>query len=299
LTLQCSLFQRVNSKDKQPIVIYLHGNSGCRLDSFPAIEALLPMCDVFCFDFSGCGQSEGEYISLGFWEKFDIETVIDYIRSLDKYTRIGLWGRSMGAATAIFFINMHPSAITSVVLDSSFSTLRNVADNLVEKSKYKIPNFLVGVGLSVIRKSILERAKFDINELTPVKYVSNVFIPALFVHGKDDKFILPSHCEDLKKNYGGDNNCILVEGGHNDARPQHCLDSISIFFQNTLFDGNNPAEEIYRSDPEDNIFVPLGTPLHKDEEFEQINKFLVSKEEEYDEDLKKAIEESLKIEKKE
>jgi alpha/beta superfamily hydrolase len=35
---------------------------------------------VFSFDFSGCGLSEGEYISLGWNEKDDLKTVIDYLR---------------------------------------------------------------------------------------------------------------------------------------------------------------------------------------------------------------------------
>ena len=34
---------------------------------------------LFCFDFSGCGLSEGEYVSLGYYEKEDISTIVKYI----------------------------------------------------------------------------------------------------------------------------------------------------------------------------------------------------------------------------
>lgn len=44
----------------------------------------------------GCGLSEGEYISLGYYEKDDLSVVIKYLRESGKVSTIGLWGRSMG-----------------------------------------------------------------------------------------------------------------------------------------------------------------------------------------------------------
>lgn len=32
------------------------------------------------FDFAGCGQSEGEYISLGHFELGDVEVVVNYLK---------------------------------------------------------------------------------------------------------------------------------------------------------------------------------------------------------------------------
>ena len=44
-----------------PVIIYLHGNSGCRCDADDALHTMLPYgVSVFTFDFSGSGQSEGE-----------------------------------------------------------------------------------------------------------------------------------------------------------------------------------------------------------------------------------------------
>jgi len=44
--------------------------------------------------------SEGDYISLGYYEKDDLSCVVDHLRKTEKVTTIGLWGRSMGAVTA-------------------------------------------------------------------------------------------------------------------------------------------------------------------------------------------------------
>jgi alpha/beta superfamily hydrolase len=51
------------------------------MDSFPNVNMLLPMnITVFTFDFSGCGMSEGEFISLGWNERDDLEAVIKHMR---------------------------------------------------------------------------------------------------------------------------------------------------------------------------------------------------------------------------
>lgn len=78
---------------------------------------------LFCFDFPGCGKSEGEFISLGWFEKDDIHVIIDYLRSERNVSTVGLWGRSMGAATALLHANRDPS-IAALVLDSAFSDLK-------------------------------------------------------------------------------------------------------------------------------------------------------------------------------
>jgi alpha/beta superfamily hydrolase len=47
------------------------------MDSLEVVESFLPKgYSVFCFDFSGAGNSEGEYISLGYYESSDIRTVV-------------------------------------------------------------------------------------------------------------------------------------------------------------------------------------------------------------------------------
>lgn len=51
---------------KTPCVIYLHCNAGNRLEALPFIKYLaINKISLFCFDFSGCGNSDGEYITLG------------------------------------------------------------------------------------------------------------------------------------------------------------------------------------------------------------------------------------------
>ena len=97
--LKCSHFQPAelidveNSSDQDmksrmrpqkkpfPCVVYCHGNAGSRVDAMAVLPVLLPQgISVFAFDFAGAGQSEGAYLSLGYFEKDDLATVVEYVK---------------------------------------------------------------------------------------------------------------------------------------------------------------------------------------------------------------------------
>lgn len=48
---------------KVPCVVYLHGNSGCRMDADDFVDSfLIHRISVFSLDFTGCGMSDGEHV---------------------------------------------------------------------------------------------------------------------------------------------------------------------------------------------------------------------------------------------
>lgn len=147
--LKCSHYQRAaEERDpgvKLPCVIYLHGNSSSRMEALPAANILLPMdISVFSFDFSGCGKSGGEWVTLGYKERDDLQTVIDYLRAQRQTSMIGLWGRSMGAVTSIFFAAKDPGAIACMVLDSPFSHLNRLTLELANTHS-RIPSIIAKI----------------------------------------------------------------------------------------------------------------------------------------------------------
>lgn len=110
----------------------MHGNSSSRLEALETLNYLLPSnITVFCFDFAGCGNSEGEYISLGWHERDDLEIIIEYLRRNRRVLTLGLWGRSMGAVTALLHADRDPS-IAGIVLDSPFSNMKLLVNELAK-----------------------------------------------------------------------------------------------------------------------------------------------------------------------
>lgn len=77
-----------------PTVLYLHGNGGNKLELLNIVKHACEANINFCaFDFSGCGKSEGEFITYGEPEVQDIASVIRFLRDHFGVTNVSIWGR--------------------------------------------------------------------------------------------------------------------------------------------------------------------------------------------------------------
>ncbi len=81
-------------RDVMPCVIYVHANASSRVEGINNKKWLLKYnINVCAFDFEGSGNSEGEYISLGYHEKHQLKNVVDFVEKYPGVGEIGLWGR--------------------------------------------------------------------------------------------------------------------------------------------------------------------------------------------------------------
>eukprot|EP00198_Chlamydomonas_reinhardtii_P001120 XP_001690455.1 predicted protein [Chlamydomonas reinhardtii] len=228
MRLQCSHYfpKHVRGRDgRLPCVIYCHCNSGSRRDAEEAICVLIPRgVSVFALDFAGSGLSEGQWVTLGAEEVDDVEAAVEHLRGSGRVSTLGLWGRSMGAVTALLYAQRDPS-IAGMVLDSPFSRLTDLMMEIVAEQRLPIPRPLAKLALAAMKRSVSKRASFDINKVSPVDAVSQSFIPALFGHAVGDTFIKISHAEILHSAYAGDKNLIRFDGDHNSRRPEFFYNS--------------------------------------------------------------------------
>lgn len=236
LKLNCSWWEPFDEErefDQLPCVIYLHGNSSSKAEATIEAKIFLPMnVTLFAFDFAGCGKSEGDYISLGWYEKYDVKCVVEFLRKTNKVSTIGLWGRSMGAVTALMYGDEDPT-VAGLVLDSPFSSLKLLVEEIV-KDKISLPNFVLNQAISMVKSSVQKKAGFSLDEIEPINYAKRCFIPALFVSAQGDNFVKPHHSKLLYDVYQGDKNIVNIEGDHNSIRPKFFKDSAGIFFYNAL-----------------------------------------------------------------
>ena len=236
IRIMCSFWEPYDEEREYarlPCVIYLHGNSSSRCEVIPNLKYLLPLnITVLAFDFTACGRSEGEYISLGWYEILDVECVINFLRNSKKVSTIGLWGRSMGAATSIIYASKDPT-IAGIFLDSPFYSLNLLIDEL-SKEKVSLPDFLVRQIIKMIKQTVKDKADFNIDDIEPGEYAQKCFVPAFFCHGKDDTFVNVHHCNDLYLIYPGEKYILLVDGDHNSLRPNKLNENASEFFYNAL-----------------------------------------------------------------
>lgn len=294
LNLQCSHWEPVErSVERIPVVIYMHGNASARVEVLPQLTCLLALgVAVFAFDFAGSGKSDGEHVSLGYYEREDLMCVVAHLRATDVVSTIALWGRSMGAGecdlallscfvitvvdvwcipfaqhlihhipcallsvTALMHGDRDPS-IAGMVLDSPFADLSRLCEEMVEKARdqgINVPGFVSSVAIRMIRGSVRRQADFDIKDVSPISHVEHCFIPALFVAAENDDFIPKAHSMSLYDVYAGDANMIVVDGDHNSNRPRFMFDSVSIFLQAAL---QIPPDWQLRVHPSMNISSP-------------------------------------------
>ena len=240
--LKCSFYE-MDEIDRKvpslPVIIYLHGNAGSRLDSFRYLRAVLEKdINFFCFDFAGCGLSEGEYISLGFYEKEDLKIIVDFVSKLPYVSSIGLWGHSMGAATAILYAAVD-NRISCICADSSFSDFNVLAKEIAAKN-INLPNFIYSAGISIVRKTIIKKNGFDIYNLKPIEEVKKLKTPIMFVHGIKDVLINMQHSVVLFENCEATPKIInFFDGGHNAKRDKILIEKILDFFKIHLNEDNH------------------------------------------------------------
>lgn len=83
-------------------ILYAHGLGSNKLEALSIAKHFLKHhCDLCSFDFSGSGRSEGDLTTYGLNEKNDLLAVLQHLEMTEKYERIVLWGRSMGAVAVI------------------------------------------------------------------------------------------------------------------------------------------------------------------------------------------------------
>ena len=233
---------RDRPQDIMPCVIYLHANASSRIEGLHIRRFLLKRNINLCvFDFQGSGMSEGEYISLGYHEKHQVKNMVDFVEKYPGVGKIGLWGRSMGAATSLIYTAMD-KRIKATVADSPFSDFRKLAKEMV-LNQIKVPGFLVEGAISIIGKSVKNRNGMDINEIKAIEAVKKCDVPVIFIHARDDELVPYHHSEDLLKNYHGENKELKsVNGGHNGRRPSTLMEYVGDFFAEHLDSGYNPYE---------------------------------------------------------
>ncbi len=185
-----------------PVVIFLHGNASSRCEGLCQGQELLDKgINVFAFDFSGSGLSDGEYISLGYHEKDDLKVVIDFVEKLPGVSGIGLWGRSMGASTAVMYMKNDPR-VKVACLDSPFCDFPKLAGEIA-KNMIQLNDTIIKIALQIINQTIKDKAKLDIFQLLPIKDAPEVKTPAIFIHADSDEIVPLQHGIDLHEAYGG------------------------------------------------------------------------------------------------
>jgi pimeloyl-ACP methyl ester carboxylesterase len=230
--MECSFFRADLTKRIpyiRPVVIYLHRNSSSRIEGTKmALFLLNKGIDLFVFDFPGCGKSEGEYISLGYYEKEDVSSIVDFVEKFPGVGKIGIWGRSMGAATALMY-SYQDKRIKAQCIDSPFANFKDLAIKLCKQHIY-IPEFVINTILYFLKKTIRKKNDLEIENLKPIEFSKLSKTPAFFIHAMKDDLIPYEQTIKIYEEYSGIKSINITEGDHNTPRQKQLINKIITFF---------------------------------------------------------------------
>ncbi len=175
--------------------------------------------NVLVYDHRRHGSSGGDTTTYGFYEKWDLRACVDW--ALHRCASsggargagepvIGIFGESMGAATALQHVSID-DRVSFYVADCPFSDL---ADQLSYqlKVRYKLPRFPL-IPLTSLWCRL--RAGFYFHQVSPIRDVARANVPILYVHGQNDVFVPTRMSVELHRATGGPKSLFLApNSGH-------------------------------------------------------------------------------------
>ena len=137
-------------------------------------------------DLRGHGESEGDFIGLGWPERKDNLLWIDYILSIDPNAEILLYGGSMGASCVMMTSGEKlPSNVKGMIADCGY-TSADAEFTYILKSAFKLPKFPIIPIANLLAKG---KTGYYLTDASSIKQLKKNKLPTLFIHGTKDKFV--------------------------------------------------------------------------------------------------------------
>jgi len=200
-----------NSSNKWVITVHGYTSKGLYMSNYAkrfydmGYNILIP-------DLRGHGESEGNYIGMGWYDRLDILKWIDLILNENENSKIILHGVSMGAATVSMTSGEElPSNIKAIISDCGYTSVWEQFSHQL-KSMYSLPNFPIMNASSAIARF---KAGYGLKEASALKQVAKSKTPILFIHGDEDDFVPYKMMDELYNAANCEKEKLTVQGaGH-------------------------------------------------------------------------------------
>jgi len=178
---------------------------------------------VLAWDSRGHGKTGGKTTTYGYYEKFDLKAVIDYIRkTYGDDCRIGLHGISMGSGILLMYASHVRDDCDFYIADCPYSNFpEQVMD--VSSRKLRVGGFLIKTIFEAGNIFLRILYKFDARKVNIISKIRRVENPILFFNCRDDAYINPRMTEELYEAVSSEKKYIerFDDGGHAGAFFDH------------------------------------------------------------------------------
>ena len=201
-----------NPVKTQNTMIVVHGIGDVRWGMLRVTKWFLDLgFNVVIYDSRASGETGGKDITLGYYEKDDLQKWVDLMSSKRPDGVLGVFGNSMGGSIAILQAeeNEIHRKVDFYVVDSPYSNLKDEIHFQVSYSYSVLTNVMVFYS-NIINKI---RSGFYYEEVNPLESIKSVSVPILFFHGDSDGTIPVYMTNDLyDAKDDGDKSILIVKG---------------------------------------------------------------------------------------
>ena len=207
--LQLHSYVVTQNSNKWAIVVHGYGGSG-KLMSDKSKYFYDMGYNVLIPDLRGHGKSEGDYIGMGWKDRLDIISWINFIIKENPNAEIVLHGTSMGAATVLMTSGENlPSNVKAIVADCAYTSAWDEFSYQLE-SYLKVPSSYI---LNVTNMVTKLKAGYSLKEASALECVKKATVPILYIHGDKDKFVPYSMMDKLYDATNSPKEKLTIEGG--------------------------------------------------------------------------------------
>lgn len=181
-----------NAKPTNNTVIIVHGITASRWESMKYADMYLDMgFNVVVYDSRYHGKSGGNDISLGFFEKKDLDNVVKWVKWVNPNAIIGVHGESLGAVTSLLQASLDQSKrnVNFYVVDCPYSDIPELLSMKLSKSEKPEHQLTSKFILFYANLVALNKSGFSLNAVSPIKAIKDIKTPVMFIHGSNDTFI--------------------------------------------------------------------------------------------------------------
>lgn len=263
------------------MLVYCHTFSGNRTEGKELIPYLINDMSVLLFDFIGCGNSGGEYLTLGVNEAIDLKEIIKHIKEAFKVRSVYLWGRSMGSATIMnYLFNIR----LSILLYHENNNIKNeliveVDDDPSKKKKLQpkidqLTKTNKELRANIMQKELVKAVVIDSSFVSAEKMVKDLMKKRMKTSG-----LLTSLAFMYLKNSVKSHTKVDVLGKNNPGKLARFLHTPAVFMvgdQDDLVDMGDFKQMFDEYNAEDKRFRVLTNTNHSDARSEEDVEFVVN-----------------------
>ena len=176
-------------------VIICHGVTENKINSLRFVRMFEKLgFNSVVYDHRRHGDSGGKTTSFGFYEKIDLQAIVEAVRKrAGENAIIGIHGESMGAATTILYAGSIQDDADFYISDCSFSNFEEQVYNIMRQTTPLRSSLAIRFANLFLKM----RDGYTFNLVSPIDVVDHIEKPVLFIHSLQDDFILPKMTEEL------------------------------------------------------------------------------------------------------